>query len=219
MDESKGQEIYEQIVSTWRFLHVGLALDTMMRQKPITAWKEFESFGHKFKADLIEDICPTDFSGDSEESYFGSHVFYLSGRKIFSGIVEGIESDKDHVLPFSDYLKEKLKDQFDDYSSIVRFCRNVLSHNVTGRLILKKKDFEDQKRKIDLAVDYSKIWESDNQDQESFNIKVDFEKVSKEKSLFNFITPQEIMHLVVFSGYLTQSYTEERLSKFIETSF
>lgn len=218
MDESKSQEIFEQIVSTWRFLHVGLALDAMMRDKPITDWKDFETFGHPFKGKLIEDVCPADFSGEYKESYFGSQVFYLSARKITSCIVEGIDSD-DKILTFADFLKQKLGDQFEAYNSLVRFCSNVLSHNVTGRLILKLSDFEGLLKEVELNIDYSKIWDAKYAVQDSFLIKVDFEKVVDEKSLFNFITPKEIMKIVILSGCLTQSYIDERLKDFIENSF
>jgi len=225
MARNIGVEVYDQIISSWRFLHVGLALDKMMSSDAIPIPNNFESYGYKFSIEAINASWPKGFNGQFGESYFGSHIFYLSAREILSGIVEGIKIKKDDVLLFSDYIKGMLGQKFDDYDAIIRFCRNVLTHNVTGTLTLASEDFQRQKNylrnnrlttELELTVLYKDIFGSKYPYQGNFNISFDFKNVVEEKSLHDFVTPNQLLELVTFSGSLAECYINKRSQKYLD---
>ena len=86
-----GQDIFRQIVSTWRFLHVGLFLDTMMKNNTIPNLQSFSFNDYKFEADAIETSWPTKFVGKSGESYFGSYIFFCQPEKYYLALLKVLD--------------------------------------------------------------------------------------------------------------------------------
>ena len=225
MEKSIGQEVYEQISSTWCFMHVGLAIDSLVCKSFKPQVPDFISRGHHFDSRIINHFWPQKDTNQNQ-TYFGSHIFYLSAREIFSGIVEGLKNKDDDILTFREFVEKMLKDQYDDFNIIINFCRNVLSHNVTEQHRLLSSDFESQKKYlikhkenlyVNLNIEYSKVFSPKySHQQDTFTIAFDFADVSEDKFLNDFISPTQLMQLVVLSAGLAETYINTRAHCHIE---
>ena len=222
-----GQDIYEQIVSTWRFMNIGLFLNSWMKNNPIPQTYDFEFKGITIKSDAIGAFWPTEFIGANNESYFSSHIFFSSAREIISGVFEGIsksDTDDDEILKFNDFVMSIMKDNYDSFNKILRLCRNVMSHNQSAKFILQESDYLSQKKwcikngksKYVLNVNYAEYFGENYPIQDKYSLELDFEKLTEGESFFDKITMNDLMKITLLCGSISECYINRRASLFLE---
>lgn len=228
MTKSIGQDIYGQIVSAWRFMHLGLYFDKLMASgAQFPTIPDFTFNGLKIELGSINAALPKEFIGRNGESYFGSHTFFFSCREILTGVAEGLSKEyEDEYLTFKSYTKALLKEQYSSFDNITRFCRNVLSHNVTEHISLIESDFKSQKlylsrkdlpmnAKVDIT--YSNLFGENYGFQGNFKLDVDFNKIQEGLSFFDFISQEKLMGLVTLIGSITETYIGQRANTYLES--
>lgn len=164
---NQGKEIltnaYEVSNLYFRFLHLGYYFDTYAKKhylvnrvpSNIDITMEFAGAeGYKMDGNFIKSMLQDIYDHPQAESVFSYLTLFNALRGIIGAIREAFGESKEEKRSSGQKEIRKLfvsdlfdgdEDKFNEFDGIVRFIRNVLSHNITDRIALQNTDFDGQK--------------------------------------------------------------------------
>lgn len=113
-------------------------LSTIAMDYPIKTW---EKSSFLLKESLLKNLLSSLNAHPDQRNIYG----YLTEISAFKGIFSTIRELIETSLPFRNFLKHQLQDQYFPFEQTIRFLRNVLNHATTGNLLIKLEDYDIQK--------------------------------------------------------------------------
>lgn len=113
-------------------------LSTIAMDYPIKTW---EKSSFLLKESLLKNLLSSLNSHPDQRNIYG----YLTEISAFKGIFSTIRELIETSLPFRNFLKHQLQEQYFPFEQTIRFLRNVLNHATTGNLLIKLEDYDIQK--------------------------------------------------------------------------
>ena len=127
--------------------------------------------GYVLKGSFIRDSLSASFINRNKSNILGYFTEWNAFRGIAMAICEGIS----HTPDFKDYLKRILgEDKQKHFEYIIRFIRNVLSHNIESEINLIADNFEGTKKQFIRSVDQSGVARFDFNYNRDFPAKTGF---------------------------------------------
>ncbi len=215
--ELKTDDIISLITQNYEFLNVGLFLNEYIKRNNLSI--EAKNINIKLdgrqryllRGSVIKDSLEDIYINSNKSNIFGYYIEWNAFRGIFMAVVEGVKCNKE----FKEFLKSKLgEDKYEDFNAIIKFCRNILSHNIDNEIRLKEDDIKDikEKKKIDFKFNYSKDFDKETLPQNfpkdyedyGFEIKIDFQnmkigdKFIDKISVYNLFMLAELCYNLVY---------------------
>ena len=209
-------DVISLIEQNFNFLHLGKFLSWYIRKNnladvaetiPIRSDDgEYILYGNRTKM-LLEDA----FINGYKSNILGYFTEWNAFRGIFMAVREGI----DKVDTWKSYLEERLGEQYDFFEKIIKFARNVLSHNIHHEIRLHEKDifsikkwFENKKLlSYSLNISYKRyLPEASCHPNYSFKIELDYSKLKDGEKFLNIISLNNLYMLADFCYNLADFY-------------
>ena len=191
---------YYKFLYIWKFLEQIAKtndLSNLVNDTPVVTWPNTRFV---LRWSFIKKILSDIYHNPDRKNVFGYITEISSIRWIVSITRELIENNE----KFAKFTQKKLKKQFFPFEQTIRFIRNVLNHTLDPNISLKETDFawqkwflnEQEKDTIFFKFKYSDFFQEWTWNKDyGIDIKVDFSKLWKWKSLFDIINLHQ-MYLI-----------------------
>ena len=209
-------DVISLIEQNFNFLHLGKFLSWYIRKNnladvaetiPIRSDDgEYILYGNRTKM-LLENA----FINGYKSNILGYFTEWNAFRGIFMAVSEGIEK----VDIWKSYLEERLGEQYDFFEKIIKFARNVLSHNIHHEIRLHEKDIFSIKKWFEnkelpsysLDISYKRyLPEASYPSNYSFKIELICSKLKEGEKFLDIISLNNLYMLAEFCYNLTHFY-------------
>ncbi len=210
------------IQSYYRFLYLWLFLEDIIKENDISQFakdvniKTWENTSFKLKQQTIQSLLKEIYNNPDKQNIFWYFTQLTMFRWISATMKELVEEENN----FKSFLQSSLKSKYFDFEQIIRFIRNILSHNIDTNIIIKQQDYASQKiyllsrwkHIVNFNFRYKKIfWQYWTWDPKYWiNMKINFKKISHNDKFFNIISLHDLFLLSELCYNLVQIYKHKK---------
>jgi len=139
----------ETIVMYYIYLHLGYFYSQLSKYEDLSCksrniWIDFGTNKYLLRENIIKRSLADVYKKSQSPDVFSHLILNNSIRGITMSLREALE-DKEIKKLFLEQIFRNDKEVYDTFDGVVRFIRNIFSHNIRDRIELREKDYEKQR--------------------------------------------------------------------------
>ncbi|MBS8121556.1 hypothetical protein [Candidatus Vampirococcus lugosii] len=221
MDKKQIDKSIGLIQGYYKFLYLGLFLENIIKENDISQFakdiniKTGTKTSFKLNEKTIQKLLKEIYNNPDKQNIFG----YFTELTMFRGISSTMKELLDNNNEFKYFIKERLGNNYFHFDQIIRFIRNVLSHNIDTNILIKTEDYESQKiyllynqgPLINFDFKYKKSFDKYRKGNKDYGlkIKINFKKLSHNDKFFNIISIHDLFMISELCYNMIEIYKYE----------
>lgn len=205
----------------YKFLYLWLFLENIIKENDISQFakdiniKTWTKTSFKLNEKTIQKLLKEIYNNPDKQNIF----WYFTELTMFRWISSTMKELLDNNNEFKYFIKERLWNNYFHFDQIIRFIRNVLSHNIDTNILIKTEDYESQKiyllynqwPLINFDFKYKKSFDKYRKWNKDYwlKIKINFKKLSHNDKFFNIISIHDLFMISELCYNMIEIYKYE----------